>query len=252
MRLHSCPRCQKGELFSSGAFWQCAHCEYAITSAALSRDQMVRTDVGASVTAETYVRESSTLKTLLHVLIILTGMAVGWISPVLAEEPAHPQQHEGTKQEPAVDGSESCGSLTVGVIPGVEGVQLETSDSKLFEAFFVSVLHAETVLHKDHPQKDILRGYCYRGLLIVVRQDLQQPRPTGWIQINFTEQDVGRLQQELQRSYDDSPVSKLEESERNRIIRLKLKPDVKRGNRKATRLEVLGPEGFMLGFDQFK
>src|SRR5215813_1335753 len=199
------------------------------------------------------IREISTLKTIPQVLLIVTGMMVGLISPVLADEPAHPQRHEGIKQEPAlVDGSESCGSPTVGVIPGVEGVQLETSDSKLFEAFFESVLHAETVLHKDHPQKDILRGYCYRGLLIVVRQDLQQPRPTGWVQINFTEQDVGRLQEELQRSYDDSPVSKLEESERNRIIRLKLKPDVKRGNRKAARLEVLGPEGFMLGFDQFK
>jgi hypothetical protein len=35
-------------------------------------------------------------------------------------------------------------------------------------------------------------------------------------------------------------------------VRLRLKSDVARNNCRATRLEASGPEGFMIGFDQFK
>ncbi|MCW5560107.1 MAG: hypothetical protein KIT22_20000 [Verrucomicrobiae bacterium] len=65
-------------------------------------------------------------------------------------------------------------------------------------------------------------------------------------------QGQGRLQEALQRSYERSPIFRLEEAERDKIVRFRLKPDVKRGNRKAVRLEMSGPEGFMIGFDQYK
>jgi hypothetical protein len=192
------------------------------------------------------------LKMVLQIVIVIVGLVLGWISLVLADEPAPSHRHEGNVQEQKLHDGGSCGSPSIGRATALESVQIETSDMKLYEGFFESILHAQTVLHMDHPQKDILRGYCYRGLTIVLRQDLQQPRPTGWVQLNFSVPDVGIVQGELQRAYEASAVFKLEEAERNNIIRFKLKPDVMRGNRKATRLEVFGPEGFMLGFDQYK
>ncbi len=42
------------------------------------------------------------------------------------------------------------------------------------------------------------------------------------------------------------------EEERAKIVRFRLKPEVTRGHRKAIRFEVTGPEGFMIGFDQYK
>jgi len=104
----------------------------------------------------------------------------------------------------------------------------------------------------DHPQRDSLRGYCYRGLLIMVRQDLRAAHPTGWVQINFTVSDVASIQNELEQAYRASPVYQLSEDARAKIVRFRLKPDVMRGNRQVIRLEVAGPEGFMIGFDQDK
>ena len=88
--------------------------------------------------------------------------------------------------------------------------------------------------------------------MIIVRQDIPTPRSTGWVQINFTVQDAAAVQQELERLISESPVAKLEDAERTKIIRFRLKSDVKRGDRKAVRLEVFGPEGFMIGFNQYK
>lgn len=136
--------------------------------------------------------------------------------------------------------------------PLFEGLQIETSDMKLYESFFETILRVPVIQRMDHPQMDSLRGYCYRGVLIVVRQDLRTQRPTGWVQLNFVVPDVAAIQEELERAYQASPVSKREESERNKIVRFQLKLDVSRGNCRATRLEVGGPEGFMIGFDQFK
>lgn len=133
-----------------------------------------------------------------------------------------------------------------------ENVQIETSDLVRHERFFESVLHAPIVQRMDHPQIDSLRGYCYRGVLIVVREDLRTPRPTGWVQINYTVSDVATVQEELERSVRASPLYELSEDERDKIVRFRVKPDVMRGNRKAIRLEVFGPEGFMIGFDQYK
>lgn len=240
--------------------WSCAGCGYLVTSAALSKADNFSTDVPVS-TPLSVVSEATpvipktesgrAVKPGLQIMVLVAGLILGWISLILAAsaEPLHPQHSDGHAGE-RHDAGETCASLSE--TAALSSVQIETSEMKLYEAFFESVLHAPAVHRLDHPQKDILRGYCYRGLLIVVRQDLQTPRPTGWVQINFPEQDVARIQSELQRFYEESAVSQLEEPERNRIVRFKLKPDVKRGSRTVARLEVFGPEGFMLGFDQQK
>jgi hypothetical protein len=135
---------------------------------------------------------------------------------------------------------------------GFESVQVETSDITRYEQFFEAVLHAPVVQSLDHPQVDSLRAYCYRGVLIVVRQDLRTPRPTGWIQINFAVSDVAAVQGELEQAYRASSVYQLSEEDRAKIVRFRLKPDVMRGDRRMKRLEVAGPEGFIIGFDQAK
>ena len=153
-------------------------------------------------------------------------------------------QHEGHSRIPPAPSACMSG-------PGVESVQIETSDLAPYEQFF-DIVQAPVMEQREHPGRDRLKGYCYRGLSIVVRQDLQQPRPTGWVQINFSVPDAAAVQQELERLYQESSVAKLGEAERNKIIRFRLKPDVKRGDRQAVRLEVFGPEGFMIGFNQYK
>jgi hypothetical protein len=139
-----------------------------------------------------------------------------------------------------------------GFLEGLESVQVETSDITRHEQFFETVMRAPLVQSLDHPQVDRLRGYCYRDVLIVVRQDLRTPRPTGWVQINFAVSDVAAVQAEVEGSYRASALSQLAEEERAKIVRFRLKPEVSRGHRKATRFEVTGPEGFMIGFDQYK
>lgn len=191
------------------------------------------------------------LRSAAQVGFLIAMLVLLWPGSAPADETNAPHVHDGAAQEQTrVESEERCGPASSG--DALEGLQVETSDIKLFEGFFEAVLHAKPVLKKDHPEKDMLRGYCYRNVLIVVRQDVRQPRPTGWIQINFSEQNVGNLQSELERALHESPLSKLEESERSKIVRFKLKSDVKRGHRRAERLEVGGPEGFMIGFDQYK
>jgi hypothetical protein len=133
-----------------------------------------------------------------------------------------------------------------------EGIQIETSDLVRYETFFREVLQAAEVQRRDHPGLDNLRGYCYRDVLVVVRQDLKTARPTGWVQINFTVPDAAAVQRELEDRIAKSSLAKMDESGKSAIVRLRLKPDVRRGDCKATRLEVGGPEGFMVGFDQIK
>lgn len=98
-------------------------------------------------------------------------------------------------------------------------MQVETSDITRYEQFFETVLHAPVVQSMDHPQVDSLRGYCYRGVLIVVRQGLRTPRPTGWVQINFAVSDVVVVQEEVEGSYRASARSQLAEEERLKIVR---------------------------------
>jgi hypothetical protein len=131
-----------------------------------------------------------------------------------------------------------------------EGLQIETTDITLHELFFEHILRAPLVQRMDHPGVDSLRGYCYRGILVVVRQDLRSPRPTGWAQLNFVVEDAAALQAELEGAYRASPVAGRADAEK--IVRIRLKPDVRRGDCRAVRLEVAGPEGFLIGFDQFR
>jgi hypothetical protein len=188
----------------------------------------------------------------LHRLVSLASASVLLIAitTVSAEDVPQIQHH----QADSASQERSCNAAIQrpAFLEGFESVQVETSDITRYEQFFESVLRAAVVQSLDHPQVDHLRGYCYRGLLIVVRQDLRTPRPTGWVQINFTVSDVAAVQAEVEGSYRASALSQLAEEERAKIVRFRLKPEVSRGHRKAIRFEVTGPEGFMIGFDQYK
>jgi hypothetical protein len=171
-------------------------------------------------------------------------------STAWAEEPPQSRHHQtdaGSQAHVCKAGSQDPADLD-----RFDGVQLETSDIGLFEQFFEIVLQAPVVQHADHPQADRLRGYCYRGVLIVVRQDLRTVRPTGWVQLNFRVSNVKAVQEEIERAYRASSIAQLAEADRSKIVRFRFKPDVMRGDRKVSRFEVAGPEGFMIGFDQAK
>ena len=174
--------------------------------------------------------------------IMLVLLVLALPSQLLAvEEPAH-RHHSG----------ESCGKGRPDASGSrLEGIQLETSDIASHELLFETVLGAGSVFKIDHPQVDHLRGYCYRGVLIVVRQDLKTPRPTGWVQVNFVVPDAEAIKAELEAATQRA-LGNRETAARDKIIRLKLKADVPRSNCRATRLELYGPEGFLIGFDQFK
>ena len=135
---------------------------------------------------------------------------------------------------------------------GFSNFQIETSDITLHERLFELVFHAPTIQRLDHPQTDLIRIYCLRDIIVSIRQDLRNPRPTGWVQINFWVKDVASVQETLQSAVRDSALAQLAETDRDKIVRFRLKPGVMRGNRKVDRLEVYGPEGFLIGFDQPK
>lgn len=188
-----------------------------------------------------------------RMLPVLITMVLGasWIC-LAADPPALPH-HGGDAAQGAQAGAEPCAPFRVPGETGsslFEGIQIETSDIKLHEMFFEQILRVSPVQRMEHPQVDSLRGYCYRGVLIVVRQDLRTPRPTGWAQLNFAVADVTAVQGDLERAYRDSPV--YGGAEAAKVVRFRLKPDVRRGDCRAARLEVSGPEGFMIGFDQYK
>ena len=86
--------------------------------------------------------------------------------------------------------------------------------------------------------------------MVAIRQDLRHPRQTGWVQVNFWVTDVGSIHQTLQSAVRDSALAGLSDADRDKVVRLRMKPGVMRGNRKVDRLEVYGPEGFLIGFDQ--
>ncbi len=132
-----------------------------------------------------------------------------------------------------------------------ENIQIETADIQLHVRLFESVLHASLVQSLDHPQTDRIRAYCYRDVLIVIRQDLRTPHPTGWVQVNFVTSDVAALQQELEATAHTA-FATLDAETRDKIVRFQLKPGVMRNHRKVDRLEVYGPEGFLIGFDQLQ
>lgn len=196
------------------------------------------------------------LKPYLPIVLFALGLLLGGARTGAAVEmPPADQQHgsRGAAQAPATAANSSCAPIpATGASEAslFEGIQIETSDIGLYETLFEQILHARVVQRMDHPQVDSLRGYCYRGVLIVVRQDLRAPRPTGWVQVNFSVPDVTAVQEELEQAYRASPVYGRPEA--SKVVRFRLKPDVRRGPCRAARLEVSGPEGFMIGFDQYK
>jgi hypothetical protein len=179
----------------------------------------------------------------LSVSVLLIAGTAAW-----ADDISTLQRH----QVDAISYEQSCrvASQDSATAEKFEGVQIETSDLTLYEQFFEAILRAPLVQRIDHPQVDHLRGYCYRSVFVVVRQDLRTPRPTGWVQLNFTVSNIAAVQEELEWAYRTSSVYQLGEEVRTKIIRFRLKPDVMRGGRRVARFEVAGPEGFMIGFDQ--
>jgi hypothetical protein len=188
----------------------------------------------------------------MHKLVYLISASAFMIAVTAASAEDVPQIQHHQADSASHEGLCKAAIQGPGSLEGFKGVQVETSDITRYEQFFESVLHAQVVQRMDHPQVDSLRGYCYRGLLIVVRQDLRTPHPAGWVQINFTVSDVAAVQGELEQAYRGSSVYQLSEEDRAKIVRFRLKPDVMRGDRQVIRLEVAGPEGFMIGFDQDK
>ena len=176
------------------------------------------------------------------------------VMAILANGETTVRAEEGPSSQTGSQGYSRCGpSLPSGSSRSeLEGIQLETSDIGLYELFFSHVVQADEVQRIDHPQIDFIRGYCYRNVLMVVRQDVKTPRPTGWVQVNFSVASVGDVQKEIEQALRDSDVAKLTDAERAKVVRLRLKPDVPRSNCRVDRLELNGPEGFMIGFDQFK
>ncbi len=185
---------------------------------------------------------------LLSASAILVTISVAWADD--APSIRHHEIGDNATKRPGLQ-ERGCRSFA-GPSDDLESVQIETASIKLYEQFFEAVLQAPVIQRADHPGADLLRGYCYRGLLIIVRQDLRTPRPTGWVQINFVVPNVAAVQGELEEKYRASAVSQLSDEDRVKIVRFRLKPDVMREDRHVTRLEVAGPEGFMIGFDQDK
>ena len=191
-----------------------------------------------------------------HMLTTLIGSLLIVVPCVVAEEAPPTHQGHGTGPASRLEsgpGEAPCQSSDrTEYTSGLEGLQVETADIQSHELLFETILHAQPVMRIDHPQVDHIRGYCYRNVLIVVRQDLKTPRPTGWVQINFAVSDAAAVKEEIDGALQTSPVAQRDEAERSKIVRIRLKPDVPRNNCRASRLEVSGPEGFMVGFDQFK
>ena len=130
----------------------------------------------------------------MHGLAYLMSASAFLIAVTAASAEDMPQIQHHQADSASHEGSCKAAIQGPGSLEGFESVQVETSDITRYEQFFESVLHASVVQRLDHPQVDSLRGYCYRGVLIVVRQDLRTARPTGWVQINFTVSDVAAVQ----------------------------------------------------------
>lgn len=163
---------------------------------------------------------------------VIVGMGLLWW---LAATSARAEEHP------------ACGPAAA---EGFSNIQIETSDMTLHERLFEQVFHASSIERLDHPQTDVIRIYCLRDVVVTVRQDLRHPRQTGWVQINFWVKDVASIHETLQSAVRESSLAQLAEADRDKVVRFRMKPNVMRGHRKVDRLEVYGPEGFLIGFDQ--
>ncbi|MCP9448447.1 MAG: VOC family protein [Nitrospira sp.] len=154
-----------------------------------------------------------------------------------------PDHHQAARLERCT----SLASASNGASP-LESLQIETGNILLYERFFEQFLHAQPVFRMDHPLVDLIRTYCYRHILIVIRQDLKTPRPTGWVQMNFLVRDVETIQRELEEA--GRRLEATEGHAPDNPFPLRLKRMVPRNQCRVDRLEVSGPEGFMIGFNQ--
>ena len=157
----------------------------------------------------------------MHRLVYLMSASVLLIAVTIVSAEDVPQIQHHPADSASQERSCKAAIQGPGSLEGFENVQVETSDIMRHEQFFETVLHAPVVLRMDHPQVDSLRGYCYRGVLIVVRQDLRTPRSTGWVQINFRVSDVAALQGELEQAYRASSIYQLSEEDRAKIVRFR-------------------------------
>lgn len=130
----------------------------------------------------------------------------------------------------------------------LESVQVETSDLRLYERFFERFLGAHLIFTMDHPLVDQIRTYCYHEVVIAIRQDLKTPRPTGWVQINFLVDDLATVEQELKEAGQRLAVS--EPGTSGEPYPIRIKKSVPRNRCRVDRVEISGPEGFMIGFNQ--
>lgn len=142
------------------------------------------------------------------------------------------------------------GLPAAGAMPALESIQVETSDLRADEHFFEQYLRIHPDLRVNHPQADHVRAYCYRGVLVVVRQDERHPRPTGWAQVNFIVPDLEVVRQEIEDA--GSRLASAGVEPRTAPYPIRLKPDVLRNHCRVNRLELSGPEGFMIGFNQIR
>jgi hypothetical protein len=163
---------------------------------------------------------------------VIAGVGLVW---VLSATSANAEEHP------------TCG---LSAPEGLSNIQIETSDITLHERLFEQVFHAPSIQRLDHPQTDYIRIYCLRDVVVAIRQDLRHPRPTGWVQINFWVKNVTSVHETLQSAVRDSALAQLAEADREKVVRFRMKPGVMRGHQKVDRLEVYGPEGFLIGFDQ--
>jgi hypothetical protein len=185
------------------------------------------------------------------VLHHLLGIGLLVAVPVWAEDRASTAPHHegGAGHGGSLGGSECVPGLpSAGDMTALESLQVETSDIRLYEDFFERYLRIPAYLRLDHPQVDHVRAYCYRNVLIVVRQDVKSPRPTGWVQVNFVVPDLQAVQREL----EDAARRLASAEARSAAYRLRLKSDVPRNHCRVDRLELSGPEGFMIGFNRVR
>ena len=105
----------------------------------------------------------------MHRLVGLLGASAFLIAVTIASaEEETPIRH---RQADSASPERLCKSAIQdpGSLEEFERMQVETSDIIRHEQFFEFDLHAAVVQRMEHPRVDRLLGYCYRGVLIVVR-----------------------------------------------------------------------------------
>ncbi len=153
------------------------------------------------------------------------------------DHPPAAHQHQCARGVPAPDDE-----------PSLESVQVETTDLRLYERFFEQFLGARLLFSMDHPLVDRIKTYCYHHLLITIRQDLKTPRITGWVQVNFVVRDLETLKQEMEEA--GRRLASSEPGVSGEPYPIRVKRGIPRNLCRVDRLELVGPEGFLIGFNQ--